>query len=429
MPVERPWGELVVHADDAVLPYVAVAANIDSLHRMTRDERDLRGLVVHGSDHLTAYNVYAEAVNLHGELGQVYGLPRHLFRPGVEEWAAARGVLVKALEDVALGLASVYRTLERPLPASLPPARGGVARAFRDLVARVMPFDRVMGQESARGESVRVSRGSFCSPDAAVAGQIRYFADRFGTARAAIEGTEIPLDLIKRYAVRQPPVVRVLDGRRHTGLVMERATSFHGFELDREREVLVGRFPPELADRARLALAEGIVAGVLPHTDQRALAKAIARLDEYWRRSGGALPAASPDAIAARLVEQIREIQSWEEFLNTRIALDPATLVDADTRHRLDALPSSVALRGDRIAIHYEIERGQPVARLRLREGKARRTRAGDIPPLDRPLRFTVVRGSREIANAASLVELEQALDAAPPDRSPRSRRGGRRHR
>ena len=429
MPVERPWGELVVHADDAVLPHVAVAANIDSLHRMTRDERDLRGLVVHGSDHLTAYNVYAEAVNLHGELGQVYGLPRHLFGPAVEEWAAARGVLVKALEDVALGLASVYRTLERPLPPSLPPARGGVARAFRDLVARVMPFDLVMGQETARGESVRVSRGSFCSPDGVVAGQIRYFADRFGTARAAIEGTEIPLDLIQRYAVRQPPVVRVLDGRRHTGLVMERATSFHGFELDREREVLVGRFPPELADRARLALAEGMVAGVLPHTDQRALAKAIARLDEYWRRSGGELAAASPDAIAARLVEQIREIQSWEDFLNTRIALEPAALVDADTRHRLDALPSSVALRGDRIAIHYEIERGQPVARLRLREGKARRIRPGDIPPLDRPLRFTVVRGSQEIAHATSLAELEQALESAPPDRHARSRRGGRRRR
>jgi hypothetical protein len=429
MPVERPWGELVVHAADVALPHVAVAANIDSLHRMTRDERDLRGLVVHGSDHLTAYNVYAEAVNLHGELGQVYGLPRHLFRPAVEEWAAARGVLVKALEDVALGLASVYRTLERPLPASLPPARGGVTRAFRDLVARVMPFDLVMGQETARGESVRVSRGSFCSPDAAVAGQIRYFADRFGTARAAIEGTEIPLDLIQQYAVRQPPVVRILDGRRHTGLVMERATSFHGFELDREREVLVGRFPPELADRARLALAEGIVAGVLPHTDQRALAKAIARLDEYWRRSGGELVAAGPDSIAARLVEQIREIQSWEDFLNTRIALDPAALVDADTRHRLDALASSVALRGDRIAIHYEIERGQPVARLRLREGKARRIRPGDIPPLDRPLRFTVVRGSREIAHADSLPELEQALESAPPDRPARSRRGGRRRR
>src|SRR5256885_9689116 len=50
---------------------VAVAANIESLHRMTREERDLRGLTVSGSDHLTAYNVYAEAVNKHGYAGEV----------------------------------------------------------------------------------------------------------------------------------------------------------------------------------------------------------------------------------------------------------------------------------------------------------------------------------------------------------------------
>src|SRR2546421_2957302 len=51
-------------------PFVAVAANIESLHRMTREERDLRGLIVPGSDHLTAYNVFAEAVNKHGRLGE-----------------------------------------------------------------------------------------------------------------------------------------------------------------------------------------------------------------------------------------------------------------------------------------------------------------------------------------------------------------------
>src|SRR5437879_4664257 len=78
MPVERPWGELLYHADAELIPIVAVAANIESLHRMTREERELKGLIVSGSDHLTAYNVYAEAVNKHGYLGEVYGLPRQL---------------------------------------------------------------------------------------------------------------------------------------------------------------------------------------------------------------------------------------------------------------------------------------------------------------------------------------------------------------
>src|SRR5919112_62456 len=84
----------------------AVCSNIDSLHRMTREERDLHGVVVSGSDHLTAYNLYAEAVNQHGALGEVYGLPRHLFDEGLAEWAERRGVLIKAIEDTALGLAS-----------------------------------------------------------------------------------------------------------------------------------------------------------------------------------------------------------------------------------------------------------------------------------------------------------------------------------
>ena len=83
---------------------------------MTREERDLDGARRHGSDHLTAYNVYAEAVNQHGYLGEVYGLPRHLFDERLEEWAERRGVLVKAIEDAALGLASVYRSLDLPLP-------------------------------------------------------------------------------------------------------------------------------------------------------------------------------------------------------------------------------------------------------------------------------------------------------------------------
>src|SRR3989454_3640201 len=35
-------------------------------------------------------------------LGEVYSLPRHLFRESVDRWAEGRGVLVKAIEDVAL---------------------------------------------------------------------------------------------------------------------------------------------------------------------------------------------------------------------------------------------------------------------------------------------------------------------------------------
>jgi hypothetical protein len=423
MPVERPWGELLVHADDGILPFVAVAANVESLHRMTRDERDLRGLIVRGSDHLTAYALFAEAVNQHADLGHVYGLPRHLFRDSVEEWAEARGVLVKALEDVALGLASVYRTLEVPLPAELPDVRGGIVRAFRDLVARVMPFDLVIEQATARDEPVRISRGSVCGPGAAVAGQIRYFADRFGAPRGAIEGTEIPFDLIKRYAAQGEPQVRFRDGQRHTGLVVERATSYHGFELDRSREPLTGEFPGHLADRARLALAEALVAGRTTHTDQRAVARAVARIDEYWRRSGGQLGTASPDAVAVAIARQLSGVSSWDGFLRTRFQLDVRDFAGDGEREALDELPGSVALLGDRIPLHYDIEHGEPVIRLRLREGKARRLRPGTVPKLDRPIRFSVLRGRQEVLRAGSLDELVTALARSRR----RERRGGRR--
>src|SRR5947199_1757987 len=191
-PVERPWGELLYHADPDLVPMVAVAASVESLHRMMREERDLRGLIVSGSDHLTAYNVYAEAVNKHAYLGEVYGLPRHLFRESVDRWAEGRGVLVKAIEDVALGLASVYRQLELPLPERLPHAGEQTLGAFADLVAKIQPFDLVIDEETADGREARVSRGSVCSSWGAVAGSLRYFADRFGVPRARIEGTQLP---------------------------------------------------------------------------------------------------------------------------------------------------------------------------------------------------------------------------------------------
>src|SRR5205823_2341447 len=169
-----------------------VAITCAALGVDARDERDLRGLIVSGSDHLTAYNVYAEAVNKHGYAGEVYGLPRHLFRDSVDDWAEGRGVLVKAIEDVALGTASVYRQLELPLPERLPYAGDKTLGAFADLVARVMPFDLVIDEATADGREARVSRSSVCGSWGAVAGTLRYFADRFGVPRASIEGTGLP---------------------------------------------------------------------------------------------------------------------------------------------------------------------------------------------------------------------------------------------
>ena len=427
MPVERPWGELLYHADATLIPMVAVAANIESLHRMTREERHLTGLVVAGSDHLTAYNVYAEAVNKHGYVGEVYGLPRHLFRETVDAWAEGRGVLVKVIEDVALGMASVYRQLELPLPEKFAYADDRALAGFADLVAKVMPFDLVIDEETADGREARVSRGSVCGSWGAVAGTLRYFADRFGVPRASIEGTQLPERAIRRYARRGEPAVVFEQRRRREGLLAVRAATYFGFVLERDVEPLPNPFPPELAAAARAALVEALLAGATPHPDQTRLRRALDRFDFYWRRSGGRLAAAAPERLAGLLAERIRNVRSWEAFLDARLSLDVEATIPAAARAELEALPASVHLLGDRIALEYEVGPGGGAVRLRLKEGQARRLRVGDLPSLDRPVRFTVVRGKREAARADSLADLQRQLSGLPRGDRPRLARRRRR--
>jgi hypothetical protein len=429
MPVERPWGELLYHADADLVPIVAVAASGESLHRMTREERDLRGLIVSGSDHLTAYNVYAEAVNKHGYLGEVYGLPRHLFRESVDAWAEGRGVLVKAVEDVALGMASVYRQLELSLPERLPQAGEKTLAAFADLVAKIQPFELVIDEETADGREARVSRGSVCSSWGAVAGTLRYFADRFGVPRASIEGTQIPERAIRRYARRGAPTVVFERQRRHEGLMRVRTVNYFGFLLERDVEPLPSPFPPELADAARAALVEALLAGHTPHPDQARVRRALERLGFYWRRSGGRLTQAATEQVSARLAAQLAHVGSWDEFINARLLLDVDEMVPEAERRALDELPASVHLYGDRVPMDYEVEQGIGVVRLRLKEGQARRLQARDLPPFDRPVRFTVLRGKREAVRSDSLDDLRRQLSGLSRGERQRLARGGRRGR
>jgi hypothetical protein len=205
MPVDRPWAELLVNADDELVPYLAVMSSIESLHRMTREDRDLTDLVVPGSDHLTSYNLYAEAYTHCGYIGEVYGLPRHLFDESIERWAERRGVLVKAIEDAALATASIYRSLGMELPTRMVYARDHIFRKFTSLLAQYMPFDLVIDEQTADGSEARVSKTSVCGSWGAIAGSLRYFADRSGIPRAAIEGTQIPMELILRPATQARP--------------------------------------------------------------------------------------------------------------------------------------------------------------------------------------------------------------------------------
>jgi hypothetical protein len=428
LPVDRPWAELLLHADPELVPPIGVAAAIESLHRMTREERSLRGLVVAGSDHLTVYNLYAEAVNQHGSLGEVYGLARHVFaEEGLTLWAERRGVLMKAIEDAALGLASVYRALEIELPRLLPYADDRTLRQFQDLLARVAPLDVVLDEAAADGTPVRVSRGSVCGTWGGIAGAIRFFADRSGTPRAAVEGTQLPLDLVRRYA-RTGPADVVYDPRhRRSPLVALRHLRYAGFELDREIEPLEV-VPADMEDAARAALVEALAAGSARHRDARAVRTALERLGELQRRAGGSVHGADGAAVRTVLGERLRGVRTIEEFQQRDLALSVDDFVPAEQRHALEALPSSVEIAGERCPLDYEIEEGRAVVRVRMREHLARRLGDDDLPQLDRPVGFTVIRGKHGAVRAWTVKELRRALSAA--GHSDRPRAGStRRHR
>lgn len=418
-PVERPWAELLVHADDDLMPYVAVMASAESLHRMTREDRDLTGLVVSGSDHLTAYNVYAEAYEVAGRIGRVYGLPRPVFdEEAMDRWAERRGVLVKAIEDTAVAVASVCRSLDVPLPERMPRVSSAVERRFADLVARIMPFDLVIDEETADGQEARVSKTSVCGSWGAVAGTVRYFADRFGVPRASIEGTQLPMSLVRKYATRgSPELVYDRHGSRDALLLRRRVTYF-GFELEREDEV-IDEFPPGLEDEARRVLAQALASGRARHPAVRRHAAAIAEVRELHRRSGGLTPPVTEVELTLMYQAALSEITSMREFRAAPLRIDVAALVPDNMRERFAQLPRAVEIRGKWIDIEYDLEPAlpgdgdgvTPVARLRLPEKMARTLTEEELPVLDRPLRFVVTRGARGAVRAPTLAELRVLLD------------------
>jgi hypothetical protein len=133
--------------------------------------------------------------------------------------------------------------------------------------------------------------------------------------------------------------------------------------------------------------------------------------------------------LAARLAAQLGGVETWEAFIGRALRLDADAVVPADVRARLDALPASLHLYGDRVPLDYDVEPSGGVVRLRLKEGQARRLRPQDLPALDRPVRFTVIRGKRPAVRADSLEEMRRQLADLPRDERTRLVRGGRRPR
>jgi hypothetical protein len=428
LPVDRPWAELIAHADRSLLPFLAVMSSIESLHRMTRDERDLRGLFVAGSDHLTSYNLYAEAFQVAGEIGEVYGLPRHVFDgEKLGEWAEVRGVLVKSIEDAALAMACVFRGVDIPLPREMALATPGVLQSFIELVAKIMPFDLVIDEQTFDGRPAFVSRGSLCSANGAIAGTLRYFSLRGGGSRAAIEGTQIPMETIRRHAKRAGWEYSYNQWQPQAPLVLHRTAQYFGFTLERKSEA-VKTFPPQSADAARQTLARAVAQEIVQHSSIAKNQDAIEEVRELHRRAPHEIPDLDEDKLTEIYTQQLdaQNVDSLAAFRGARLTIRVEDFASPELRERLWTLPEEVKICEQEIPIQYDVEKSDGnligVARLQFPEKLARALSKTDLPKLDRPLRLVVSRGSRGAVVANTIEELREKLEGRwTPDEVPKT--------
>lgn len=292
-------------------------------------------------------------------------------------------------------------------------ARDHIYRKFTELLAQYMPFDLVIDEQTADGTEARVSKTSVCGSWGPIAGDLRYFADRSGTPRAAIEGTQVPIELIRRYATRSRSELIYDPRRKHGPLVLKRKLEYFGFELESEVET-VDDFPPDLAREARHILAEALARGEARHFAVKKNQDVIQEIREAYKRSGGETKRLGLPELTSVYEEQLGDVNSMDDFKSARVSVDREGFVPRETREKLERLPSYVTVRDRDVEIDYDVEdrdgqlRG--VARLRLPEKIARTLTEAEIPQLDRPVRFVVLRGQRGAVRADDLGDLQERL-------------------
>src|SRR3954462_5289689 len=216
-----------------------------------------------------------------------------------------------------------------------------------------MPFTLVIDEETASGDQARVSKTSVCGSWGPIAGELRYFADKFGKPRASIEGTQIPYDLLRPYAtVTEGELIYNPESRR-APLMLRRRVEYHGFELEREIEP-VDDFPPELVEKARHVLAEALARGEARHPGAQKNQGAIESVRETYRRSGGQTPRLSLADLTAFYEVQLVDLNSMSDFRHVRVYVNADDFVPRAVRERYEALPSSVPARDKEVEIHYD---------------------------------------------------------------------------
>jgi hypothetical protein len=221
------------------------------------------------------------------------------------------------------------------------------------------------------------------------------------------------MEMIHRYATRGKVEVVYDPRRKHGPLMLKRSLEYFGFELESELET-VDEFPPELAKEARHALAEAVARGEARHLAVKKNREVIEEIRGAYKRSGGETKRLGLPELIALYEEQLAQVGSMDEFRTAKLGVDRDRFVPPDARERLDRLPNQVTIRDREVEIDYDVEERdgerRGVARLRLPEKVARTLTAAEIPELDRPVRFVVLRGQRGAVRADTLEDLQERL-------------------
>jgi hypothetical protein len=195
--------------------------------------------------------------------------------------------------------------------------------------------------------------------------------------------------------------------------VLKRKAEYFGFELENELET-VDEFPPELANEARHLLAESLARGEARHFAVKKNRDAIEEIRDAYKRSGGETKRLGFAELTALYEAQLKDVYSHDGFKVARLHVDREGFVPREVRERLAQLPDHVLIRDREVEIDYDVEEQDGkrvgVARLRLPEKIARTLTAQEIPLLDRPVRFVVLRGQRGAVRSDSLEDLQERL-------------------
>ncbi len=264
LPVEPHWGEMLVRVEEAadidLMDVMITVSCIDQLWSLVRNEHwDSKGILVNGSDHLTAYNIVATALREFGylkrtDMGFEYKLRGDWFkrRHGEEElgefrkWCKKIELTPKAIKEVLLAMKSVYKMMGHKLldPEDFPVVTEGseLHKKFLDLLAKTQSLEFVHNEyNSGYRQTVWASKVSVAHALCTL-GTVRQWKDRNGYMRATMEGTVIPEELISKYAVKRVAEVYIYDSESYSVGI---EGTFAGERLEAWRET---RRPDEIPD-------------------------------------------------------------------------------------------------------------------------------------------------------------------------------------